>query len=157
MFVIHAGWGSGLRKVCKQWYLQRDAKSLAEIVGKNKKLHGWFHKDIIKLIHLKTVEPGLLKKTLVASHIVFVVILISCCCTFVDKAAIVKYILFGIKAAKKEFGENSEANEVLNYLQAVEDFKHLTDEQQAARSIEIHHFTLDHVPPHLLKSKEVRM
>ncbi|KAK6637050.1 hypothetical protein RUM43_010724 [Polyplax serrata] len=122
-------WGSGLRKVCKQWYLQRDAKSLAEIVGKNKKLHGWFHKDIIKLIHLKTVEP--------------------------DKAAIVKYILFGIKAAKKEFGENSEANEVLNYLQAVEDFKHLTDEQQAARSIEIHHFTLDHVPPHLLKSKEV--
>lgn len=63
--------------------------------------------------------------------------------------------MFGLKAAKKDFGDNSEASEVLHYLQALEDFKHMKDEQQAARYIEIYKFTLEHVPSHLLKSKEV--
>lgn len=51
-------WGSGCRKVIKEWYLKKDVKTLAEIISKNKRFHGWSHKDVIKLIHLKTDEPG---------------------------------------------------------------------------------------------------
>lgn len=61
----------------------------------------------------------------------------------------------GIKVAKKDFADNPEANDILSYIQTIEDFKHLTDEQLAARTIEMHHLTLDHVPAHLTKSREV--
>lgn len=67
-----------------------------------------------------------------------------------------KYALYGIKTAKKEYGENPEVAEILSYIQTIEDFKHFTDDQQAARTIETHHLTLDHIPAHLTKSKEVR-
>lgn len=122
-------WGSGCRQVIKDWYLKKDVKILVELISKRKRYHGWSHKDVIKLIHLKTEEPA--------------------------RAVIIKYALYGIKVAKKDYGDNPEAADILHYIQVIEDFKHLTDEQQAARLIETLYLTMDYVPAHLLKSREV--
>lgn len=71
-------------------------------------------------------------------------------------AAVLKYVIHGLKDAKKEFGDKPEAQQVIAYLQAIEDFKHSDDEHHAARLIEMHSLTLEHVPAHFLKSKKVR-
>jgi hypothetical protein len=71
-------------------------------------------------------------------------------------AAVLKYVIHGLKDAKKEFGDKPEAQQVIAYLQAIEDFKHSDDEHHAARLIEMHSLTLEYVPAHFLKSKKVR-
>jgi len=48
-------------------------------------------------------------------------------------------------------------HELLKYMEEVEDFKHCEDEVRAASILETCKFSLDHVPGHLLKSKEVRI
>lgn len=123
------GWGSGWRKAVNDWYLSKDALELAKCVTRYKGRYGWTHKDIIKLSHPKTSD--------------------------IAKQAVFKYVLFGLKETQKEFGDKPEAVEVVNYIQSVEDFKHCEDELQAARLLEIHNLTLDHVPGHMLKSEEV--
>lgn len=52
--------------------------------------------------------------------------------------------------------ENPNINEILKYIQDVEDFKHCEDEVRAAALLETYGFSLEHVPGHLLKSKEVK-
>jgi len=47
-------------------------------------------------------------------------------------------------------------HELLKYMEEVEDFKHCEDEVRAASILETCKFSLDHVPGHLLKSKEVK-
>jgi hypothetical protein len=71
-------------------------------------------------------------------------------------AAVLKYVVRGLKDTKKEFGDKPEAQQVLTYLQTIEDFKHCDDEHHAARLIEMHSLSLEHVPAHFLKSKQVR-
>lgn len=71
-------------------------------------------------------------------------------------AAVLKYVVRGLKDAKKEFGDKPEAQQVLTYLQTIEDFKRCDDEHHAARLIEMHTLSLEHIPAHFLKSKQVR-
>jgi 60 kDa SS-A/Ro ribonucleoprotein len=71
-------------------------------------------------------------------------------------AAVLRYVVHGLKEAKKDFGDKPEAQKVMSYLQTIEDFKHCTDEHDAARLVEMHSLLLEHIPGHLLKSKEVR-
>jgi 60 kDa SS-A/Ro ribonucleoprotein len=71
------------------------------------------------------------------------------------RAAVLKYVVHGLKEAKKDFGDKPEAQQVMSYLQMIEDFKHCSDEHHAARLIEMHSLLLEHIPGHLLKSKEV--
>ncbi|XP_012253968.2 RNA-binding protein RO60-like isoform X1 [Athalia rosae] len=123
------GWGSGWRKAASDWYLSKDAMELAKCVTRYKGRYGWSHKDIIKLSHPKTTD--------------------------IAKQAVLKYILFGLKVAKQEFSDKPDAAEVLEYIQKVEDFKHCEDEVVAGRLLEIHNLSLEHVPGHLLKSREV--
>lgn len=56
---------------------------------------------------------------------------------------------------KKSYAEDLKFSTIVEYIEHVEDFKHCTDEIQAAILLEIYNLTLDHVPGHLLKSKEV--
>lgn len=70
---------------------------------------------------------------------------------------VLKYIIHGLKGMKKSCTEDSTLTEILEYIERVEDFKHCTDEVQAARLLEMYKLTLDHVPGHLLKSKEVHI
>lgn len=68
---------------------------------------------------------------------------------------VVKYIVRGLEEIEKAYGEESRFTEIIQYIKNVEDFKHCTDEIRAAGLLEMHKLTLDHVPGHLLKSKEV--
>jgi 60 kDa SS-A/Ro ribonucleoprotein len=71
-------------------------------------------------------------------------------------AAVLRYVVHGLKEAKKVFGDKPEAQQVMSYLQTIEDFKHCDDEHHAARLIEMHSLLLEHIPGHFLKSKEVQ-
>lgn len=51
--------------------------------------------------------------------------------------------------------ETPDINQLLKYMEEVEDFKHCEDEVRAATMLETYGFSLDHVPGHLLRSKEV--
>ncbi|XP_017880741.1 60 kDa SS-A/Ro ribonucleoprotein-like [Ceratina calcarata] len=125
------GWGQGLRKAANNWYLSKTPIELAECVTRYKGRYGWKHKDIVKLSHPVATDPGL--------------------------EIILKYVVHGLKEAKEKGTSNEDRSvaEVLEYIERVEDFKRCTDEVRAAGLLETYGLTLDHVPGHLLKSKEV--
>ncbi|CAG2054899.1 unnamed protein product [Timema podura] len=124
-----SGRGHGWRRVVNEWYLQKTPLELAELVTRYRKRCGWSHKDIFKSSHIKSADIG--------------------------QQAVIKYVVRGLKEAKEQFSERPEAQQVLAYLQNVEDFKHCEDEQHAARLLEIHSLSLEHIPSHFIKSKEV--
>ena len=68
---------------------------------------------------------------------------------------VLKYVIRGLEEIKKSSIEDPTLMEILEYIEHVEDFKHCTDEVRAAGLLEMYKLTLDHVPGHLLKSKEV--
>lgn len=68
---------------------------------------------------------------------------------------VIKYVIRGLEEIKKMHGEDTTLGEILEYIEHVEDFKHCTDETRAAGLLEMYKLTLDHIPGHLLKSKEV--
>ncbi|KAL1431966.1 hypothetical protein MTO96_013719 [Rhipicephalus appendiculatus] len=77
-------------------------------------------------------------------------------------AVVLRYLARGLPAAAKmveekeaEGGSVEEAREALAYLQAVHEVRHTKDEQVAARLLEEHQLALEHVPSHLLRSREV--
>lgn len=92
----------------------------------------------------------------------------------IEQTVLLKYIILGIEKTRtfteqllselKDQLENdsgkleiiSNVNEIMKYIQNVEDFKHCEDEVRAASLLEEYNLTLDHVPGHLLKSKEVK-
>lgn len=49
------GFGRGIRKALTQWYLQRSPMELVNMVGRNRGLHRWSHKDLICMAHVKFV------------------------------------------------------------------------------------------------------
>ena len=70
------------------------------------------------------------------------------------------YIINGSKGLEKYIAENPERteveNEIINYLESINNFKQCEDEHSAAALIETLNLTLDHVPGHLLKSEHVK-
>ncbi|CAL7947863.1 unnamed protein product [Xylocopa violacea] len=123
------GWGQGLRKAVNNWYLSKTPMELAKCVTRYKSRYGWKHKDIIKLSHPVPNNPG--------------------------GEMVLKYVVRGLEEMKKSYGEDPTLTEILEYIEHVEDFKHCTDEVRAAGLLEMYKLTIDHVPGHLLKSKEV--
>lgn len=53
-------YGRGSRRLILKWYLTKTPLQLAEIVTTTPKWNGWRHKDLLKLSHIKSAEPGLL-------------------------------------------------------------------------------------------------
>lgn len=71
---------------------------------------------------------------------------------------VLQYIIHGMKhtrASLEKEADNPKINEIMEYIQKVEDFKHCEDEVRAAALLETYELSLDHVPGHLLTSKEV--
>lgn len=72
----------------------------------------------------------------------------------------IDYILYGLKKVKTN-AENSNnlssltENELIQFFENIEDFKHCEDEITAGGLIDSLGLTLDHVPGHLLKSQSV--
>ena len=52
------GWGQGMRRAVSEWYLTRDAMDLADCVTRYRGRHGWSHRDILKLAHIKPNDIG---------------------------------------------------------------------------------------------------
>ncbi|XP_015179285.1 PREDICTED: 60 kDa SS-A/Ro ribonucleoprotein-like [Polistes dominula] len=123
------GWGHGLRKTVNNWYLSKEPLELAKCVTRCKGRHGWKHKDIIKLSHPHPDTP--------------------------EKEVILKYIMHGLDETKKSFGNNLNVQELIEYIERIENFKHCNDIVQAAGLLEKYELTLDHVPGHMLKSTEI--
>ncbi|XP_066584873.1 RNA-binding protein RO60-like [Prorops nasuta] len=123
------GWGHGLRTTVNNWYLSKEPLELVKCVTRYKSRYGWKHKDIIKLCHTNPTSP--------------------------EMEVITAYIIFGIKEAQKNFKDKPNTEQILKYIQDVEDFKHCEDEITCARLLEVNDFSLDHVPGNMLKSEEV--
>lgn len=68
---------------------------------------------------------------------------------------VLRYVIHGLEEVKKYCAEDPTLKEILDYIEHVEDFKHCTNEVRAAGLLEMYKLTLDHVPGHFLKSKEV--
>ncbi|XP_014485240.1 PREDICTED: 60 kDa SS-A/Ro ribonucleoprotein-like [Dinoponera quadriceps] len=127
-----SGWGTGLRKAVNQWYLSKEPLDLAKCVTRCRSRYGWKHKDIIKLSHPVANNP--------------------------EMGIVLQYIIHGMqhtRASLEKEADNPKINEIMEYIQNVEDFKHCEDEIRAAALLETHDLSLDHVPGHLLTSKEV--
>ncbi|KAL6264921.1 hypothetical protein P5V15_005015 [Pogonomyrmex californicus] len=131
---VTQGWGQGLRKAINNWYLSKEPLDFVKCVMRYRSRYGWKHKDILKLAHPLGNSP--------ASKI------------------ILKYIIHGMEKTKAELEENhltedSDIKLILKYIENVESFKHCEDECQAASMLEMYELSLDHVPGHLLRSKEI--
>ncbi|XP_028050393.1 60 kDa SS-A/Ro ribonucleoprotein [Monomorium pharaonis] len=131
---ITQGWGHGLRKAINNWYLSKEPLDFIECVTKYRSRYGWKHKDIVKMAHPLSNSP--------------------------ENKVILKYVVHGLKKAKEDVTDeqietNPNLTQLLKYMEEVEDFKHCEDEVRAARMLETYGFSLDHVPGHLLKSKEI--
>ncbi|XP_011863194.1 PREDICTED: 60 kDa SS-A/Ro ribonucleoprotein-like [Vollenhovia emeryi] len=131
---ITQGWGHGLRKAINNWYLSKKPLDFIECVTKYKSRYGWKHKDIVKMAHPLGNSP--------------------------ETKVILKYIIHGLEKTRKDvtsdqIEQTSNIHQLLKYMEEVEDFKHCEDEVRAATLLETYGFSLDHVPGHLLKSKEV--
>lgn len=52
------GWGRGLRRAVAAWYLERPLDALAYQAVKYRARAGWSHRDLLRLAHPETGEPG---------------------------------------------------------------------------------------------------
>ncbi|XP_067144663.1 RNA-binding protein RO60 [Centruroides vittatus] len=125
-------WGRARRRAISSWYSSKSAKVQACEVTKIIQRHRWTHLDLFRLSHHRPVDKA--------------------------SAAVIKYVVKGIESTQKEFGvdgASSEVQEIMTYLKAVHELKHTTDEHVAARLIETHDLSFEHIPTPLLKSKEI--
>ncbi|XP_077488713.1 RNA-binding protein Ro60-like isoform X1 [Amblyomma americanum] len=141
------GWGRAHRRAVSRWYTAGEvengeggARRLAAQTTRVVRRHRWTHADLLRLAHVRPPahRPGV--------------------------AVVLRYLARGLPAAvklveeqeaEKGGGAEEEAREALAYLKAVHDVRHTQDEQLAARLVEEHQLALQHVPSHLLRSKEV--
>ncbi|CAG9783196.1 unnamed protein product [Diatraea saccharalis] len=129
--LLKTGNGRGWCKHVKDWYTQREPMELAKEMSRVKARHGRSHKTLIRKAHIK-IDPNDFARD-----------------------AVIKYAIFGLKRAKQLLGDKPEAKAVLEYIQKVEDLRHCEDPVAAAAIAAENHFTLDHVPGHLLTSQDV--
>ncbi len=52
------GWGRALRRAVGAWYLEQSIDRLAYQVVKYRQRGGWSHRDLLRLAHPETAEPG---------------------------------------------------------------------------------------------------
>lgn len=132
------GWGRAHRNAVAAWYTWRKPRELAAQVTKVVCRHRWTHQDVIRLAHVRPPASNL------------------------GVSLVLRYLTKGFQAAEEYLAEerakgvvDPEAAEVLAYLRGVHEVKRTSDEQTAARLVEMHDLALEHVPTHFLKSKEM--
>lgn len=53
------GWGRGLRRAIGSWYTSKEAADVAYQAAKYRQREGWTHRDLLRLSHPVTADPGL--------------------------------------------------------------------------------------------------
>ncbi|CAH2243810.1 jg12722 [Pararge aegeria aegeria] len=129
--LLHTGNGRGWCRHVQEWYKRKDSMELAKEVTRVRGRHGRSHKTLLRKSHVKIDEND---------H---------------ARNAVVKYAIYGLKRAKLLCDSAEGTKEIFEYIQKVEDMRHCEDPAAAAEMAIQHHFTLDHIPGHLLTSQEV--
>lgn len=129
--LLKTGNGRGWCKGIQEWYMSRDPMELAREMTRVRARHGRSHKTLLRKSHFKTPDGDYARD------------------------AVIKYAILGLKRTKQLLGDKEEAEEVLKYIQKVDDIRHCEDPPTAALSVTENKFTLDHVPGHLLTSQDV--
>ncbi|XP_072935147.1 RNA-binding protein RO60 isoform X2 [Epargyreus clarus] len=128
--LFQTGNGRGWCRYITEWYLSKDPLELAKEVTRVRARYGRSHKILMKKSHVKVDRDHKARD------------------------AIVKYVIFGLKRAKQMI-DCEETKEIYDYIQKVEDFRHCEDPVAAADMVTQNHFTLDHVPAHLLTTQDI--
>lgn len=53
-----SGFGNGFRKAMNKWYLSKDPLVTTEQIMRDKNYKGWSHRDVMKLIHIRSDDPS---------------------------------------------------------------------------------------------------
>lgn len=135
------GWGRAHRKGINRWYNGYKDKPdgyrlLVLHATKYKARHGWSHKDVIRLGHVKPVDHVL---TYILSWIV----------KGPKKTKEIHSYMFN----RPDFEQTLKA--AINLLEATEKAIKCTKEDEMTKLIIDHNLTREHVPTELLKSKEI--
>ena len=126
---VGTGWGRAHRTAVQQWYNSKTPKSLAMAVTKYRQRGGWSHLDVLRLAHVKPVNPG-----------------VACVC---------KYIVKGMDECRTEFaGQNAEIDETLAFLEVVEAAK-TADKATVIGFIRENGLVREHIPTNHLSSQHV--
>ncbi|KAK7082987.1 hypothetical protein SK128_010215 [Halocaridina rubra] len=138
----HSGWGRGLRRAVNEWYLSWEPQRLALEVTRHSGAHGWTHRDVIRLAHLKLKDMPL--GTQVVLH----------------------YVFLGLEKTVKEYTGKDNTSELLALMQILDKDGHPKDGEntwdidqvisKVSKLQEVFgNLTLDDVPSQSLKSAEV--
>lgn len=142
----YSGWGRGLRRAVSEWYLSWEPQRLALEVTRHSSAHGWTHRDVIRLAHLKLKDMPL--GTQVVLH----------------------YVFLGLEKTKDKYTGQENTSELLELLQALDRHPHSSSTPQAGevawdqdqvinKANKVHaqfgSLNLHDVPSQSLKSQEV--
>ncbi|XP_068217190.1 RNA-binding protein Ro60-like [Palaemon carinicauda] len=138
----HTGWGRGLRRAVNEWYLSWEPQRLALEVTRHSSAHGWTHRDVIRLAHLKLKEMPM--GTQVVLH----------------------YVFMGLEKTVKEYSGKDNTSDLLDLMQVLDKDGHPKDGEgdwdvnQVINKVNKLHevfgsVALDDVPSQSLKSPEV--
>lgn len=138
----HTGWGRGMRRAVNEWYLSWEPQRLALEVTRHSSAHGWTHRDVIRLAHLKLKDLPL--GTQVVLH----------------------YVFMGLEKTVKEYTGKDNTSELLALMQILDkdghpkDGENSWDVDQVINKVDklqevFGNLTLDDVPSQSLKSPEV--
>ena len=124
------GWGRAQRVAIGKWYNEKDPKKLAYLVTKYKKQHGWSHRDVVRLAHVKSKDKKI--------------------------EMILKYVT-NMESANLEYTFDKSEEDIKSFLEGVEAAKKCTREDidKLCGLIVKHELVREHVPTELLASKEI--
>lgn len=138
----HSGWGRGLRRAVGEWYRSWEPKRLALEVTRHFSAHGWTHRDVVRLAHLKLKEMPL------------------------GSQVVLHYVFMGLDKTVQEYTGKDNTSELLELMQVLDKDGHPKDKEQqwdvdqvinkVNKLHEVYNeVTLDDVPSQSLKSTEV--
>ena len=124
------GWGRAQRVAIGKWYNEKDPKKLAYLVTKYEKRHGWSHRDVVRLAHVKSKDKKI--------------------------KMILKYVT-NMESANLEYTFDKSEEDIKSFLEGVEAAKKCTREDidKLCGLIVKHELVREHVPTELLASKEI--
>ncbi|XP_014253834.1 uncharacterized protein LOC106669082 [Cimex lectularius] len=99
------GNGPLVTKFIREWYLRLDCWELVEIVSERPCCYGWYHRDLIKLANVNSSCPSM--------------------------GAAFAYAIGGVELMNQQYGNNAEAQDVVEHLNRFEAFKSKTDTDEA--------------------------
>lgn len=135
------GVGRGLRRVITKWYEKQSTLQLAEMFGEHRKLHGWAHRDILRLVH---VRPDASRGRPPGAEDVLT-----------DREIVMRFPHFSSSLFVTHVDELEQAGEGARRLRMLNELKTNECTETAVAAITAHNVRLEQLPSHLLERAEV--